>query len=640
MQVDLRLFASIRDRAGFERKSIELSESSSVGELLDYLASLHPSVAPALPSALVAVNHQYAFADDPLHDGDEVAVFPPVSGGSGENETGYHDYFAVTSHLLDLNMVARTITRPETGAVCIFSGSVRGQSIGPKGQQTTDRLVYEAYEPMAEKTLRQIAGEIRARFPGVQGIAIVQRVGTLTVGETTILVGCSSSHRDDGCFEAARYGIDRVKEIVPVWKKEIGTDRETWIEGHYLPVMVDRLQPTHPARRNKKSPNDHSFMYECSVCGSRNDLGSRQSRCDCSGIFRIVGDPVFDPSSIVAGDHSIWRYRHKLVPQGISPITLGEGWTPLVSLPDASGNVLAKLESLNPTGSFKDRGAALLISVQAYLNRTSVHDDTSGNAGVSLAAYSARAGIIAKIFVPETTSGGKLALIRAFGAELHSVQGARSAASQAAIGASRDDDSYYASHVLNPFSIMANQSIAYEIWEQLGKNLPDAVIVPAGHGTQLLGLAKGFDELVQVGAAHKAPKLYAVQAEACSPLVTQFADEQLTAHDSSSVTTIAEGIRITEPIRANEVVDAVRNSRGEILAVSESEIVDGLRNLLSQGILVEPTSAVVWPAIQRVVAKLGTEALIVVSITGSGSKIHDLANFIGTQALAVPSVSA
>src|SRR5439155_1294872 len=124
-----------------------------------------------------------------------------------------------------------TITSPETGAVCIFSGAVRGQTKVGADKLETTRLEYEAYEPMAVVKMQQVAAEIRERWPLVQGIAIVQRIGRLEVGEPTVLIACAAGHRDQGCFEAARYGIDRLKEIVPVWKKEVRPDGSSWVEG-------------------------------------------------------------------------------------------------------------------------------------------------------------------------------------------------------------------------------------------------------------------------------------------------------------------------------------------------------------------------------------------------------------------------
>lgn len=140
---------------------------------------------------------------------------------------------AVTEDELDLNWLAEQVTLPTTGAVVLFTGVVRGETVR-EGRETAC-LEYEAYQPMAEAKMRQVADEIRARWPVVEGIAIVQRIGRLAPRIPTTVIACAAAHRDSGVFDAARYGIDRLKEIVPVWKKEIGPDGEEWIEGHYHP---------------------------------------------------------------------------------------------------------------------------------------------------------------------------------------------------------------------------------------------------------------------------------------------------------------------------------------------------------------------------------------------------------------------
>jgi molybdopterin synthase catalytic subunit len=187
----------------------------------------------------VAVNKEFAFADTLLQPGDEVALFPPVSGGSGE----YPTYFALAREPLDLNAIVAHLTRPDVGAVVVFHGSVRGETDREGLPAETLHLEYEAYEEMARQKMAQIAEEIWSRWPLVRGIAIVQRLGELVIGETTTLVACAAGHRDQGAFDAARYGIDRLKEIVPIWKKEVGADRSVWVEGDYRPTADDVAAP-------------------------------------------------------------------------------------------------------------------------------------------------------------------------------------------------------------------------------------------------------------------------------------------------------------------------------------------------------------------------------------------------------------
>jgi len=229
MQLAIKLFATLRDRAKVGQVTVELPEGATVAMLKEKLAVEFPALAQSLASCVVAVNQAFAFAETPLYAGDEVALFPPVSGG------GFPTITRITSEALDVNQIIRELTLPTTGAIVTFTGAVRGS----EGEKQVAQLFYEAYTPMATAKLKQVAGEMRARFPKIEGIALIQRVGDLPAGEPTVLVAVSSPHRDQGCFEAARYGIDRIKEIVPVWKKEIGPDGQEWIEGHYHPKSGD-----------------------------------------------------------------------------------------------------------------------------------------------------------------------------------------------------------------------------------------------------------------------------------------------------------------------------------------------------------------------------------------------------------------
>lgn len=241
MKVNVLFFATLKDRAGREQLPLELGDDSTVAALKSRLAADLPELAPALPTALVSVNHEFAFPDDRLHDGDEVGLFPPVSGGSSPPSPVPGDrptVFKITNDPLDLNELVAAITLPSTGAACVFTGVVRGVTRRADPHETS-RLEYEAYVPMAEAKMRQVADEIRARWPSVEGIAIVQRIGRLEPGTPTVLIACSASHRDTGVFEASRYGIDRLKEIVPIWKKEVGPGGEEWVEGKYMPGEKD-----------------------------------------------------------------------------------------------------------------------------------------------------------------------------------------------------------------------------------------------------------------------------------------------------------------------------------------------------------------------------------------------------------------
>lgn len=235
MNVKILLFATLKDLAGKSNLTLNLpGDAATVDDVRGALVAQYPKMEANVKAAIAAVNEEYAFAGDTVRDGDSVAFFPPVSGGQ------YPEIFRLAAESIDHDEVIAAITIPATGAVCVFSGMVRGKTDQDGRLVETESLEYEAYEPMALAKMRQVAQEIRQQWPLVQGIAIIQRVGKLSVGQNTILIACSSGHRDQGCFEAARYGIDRLKEIVPVWKKEIRADGNTWVEGHYRPTVEDR----------------------------------------------------------------------------------------------------------------------------------------------------------------------------------------------------------------------------------------------------------------------------------------------------------------------------------------------------------------------------------------------------------------
>lgn len=236
MKIKLLFFATLKDRAGLGKVEMELPDGATVADLRARLVADYPAVGPLLPHALVSVNQDYAFDEDRIPDNAEVALFPPVSGGAGTGELP--TILRVDREPIDLDELVAKITLPTTGAAAIFTGMVRGVTRRGDPHETV-YLEYEAYVPMAEGKMGQVADEIRQRWPTVEGIAIVQRIGRLDAGTPTVLIACTAAHRDTGVFEAARYGIDRLKEIVPVWKKEVGPNGEEWVEGDYFPRRGD-----------------------------------------------------------------------------------------------------------------------------------------------------------------------------------------------------------------------------------------------------------------------------------------------------------------------------------------------------------------------------------------------------------------
>ncbi len=365
------------------------------------------------------------------------------------------------------------------------------------------------------------------------------------------------------------------------------------------------------------------IAYVCATCGKHYPLNGLDWRCSCGGLFELEPWPVFDPASVDAGDRSHWRYR-RLLPLDPSwePVTLGEGNTPLLALDWQECPVLLKMESACPTGSFKDRGASALVTALRGLAVGRVVEDSSGNAGASLAAYTARAGIRCDLCVPGTTTGPKRAQMEASGAEVIEIRGGREYAALAAREASAHG-ALYASHVFNPFFLAGIETLAYELWEQLGRRAPGALILPVGNGTLLLGIYRGFERLRRAGLIQGLPRLLAVQAGACPPIAQAFHSGCDTVEPVTAAPTVATGIAIGHPERGAEILSAIRASDGTVLSVSEEEIHDARNGLARQGFYVEETSAVAVAALAhlpRSTQETSDAAPAVVLLTGHGLK--------------------
>jgi threonine synthase len=303
------------------------------------------------------------------------------------------------------------------------------------------------------------------------------------------------------------------------------------------------------------------------------------------------------------------------IPPGSSLVSLGEGGTPLLPQAVDQRTVYFKCEHLNPTGSFKDRGTAVIVSALLAVGIHEAVEDSSGNAGASFAAYCARAGIRASVYVPEYAAGPKRAQIERAGAEVIVVPGPRSAASDA-VRQRAARGTAYASHAHLPHGHAGMATLAFEIVDQLGR-APGALVLPVGQGTLLLGAYYGFTSLAAAGRIDTIPRLIGVQARACAPIwqaYDQGTDEPLEVDEGQ---TLAEGIRIARPIRSKAVLSAIRESGGRVVAIDEHQIESGRDALARKGFYVEPTSAVVWPALQ---AMQDEPDPVVAVLTGSGFK--------------------
>jgi threonine synthase len=311
-----------------------------------------------------------------------------------------------------------------------------------------------------------------------------------------------------------------------------------------------------------------------------------------------------------------------VVAEGNERITLGEGWTPL--LPDQWEGIPLywKLDALMPTGSYKDRGVSVMVNWLVGLGAMRVVDDSSGNAGASLACYAARAKLEACIYVPESAAEPKKAQIAIYGAELVEVPGPRDAAAKAAAAASRMVKSIrYASHAWHPAFLLGQMTTAWEIWEQLGGRVPDWYVAPVGHGGSLLGTWRGFQHLHNSGVTTKLPRLLGVQAEPYTPLYEAFHGGLDRIAPSPRIEHIsADGIAISTPVRSTALLAALRSSRGSVVAVNEEEVQSYHHRLAQRGLFVEPTSATVSIALDKASALFRPDDVIVAVLTGHGLK--------------------
>jgi len=248
------------------------------------------------------------------------------------------------------------------------------------------------------------------------------------------------------------------------------------------------------------------MQYICYLCHSRYDVTPTIFRCSCGGFLAAEGGKPFTRKALASRDTTIWRYREVFgLSEDIEPVSLGEGQTPLIKRQIDGANLFFKMDFLQPTGSFKDRGASLLISVVKKLGIKEVVEDSSGNAGAAIAAYSAAAGIFCTVFVPDYTPEEKLTQIKLYGARVVKVAGTRQGTNDAAVKAAQN--TFYASHLWNPFFVSGIQSSAFEIWEELGEKVPPVVVVPLGSGGLLEGLFMGFKLLLNAGYVKQIPRM-------------------------------------------------------------------------------------------------------------------------------------
>ncbi len=352
-------------------------------------------------------------------------------------------------------------------------------------------------------------------------------------------------------------------------------------------------------------------VYPCAVARWCGESGA---------VLSLTPGPGLKRSEINTGERSVWRYAPAIAVAAQHAVSLGEGGTPLLAREWDGVPVSFKLEFMMPSGSFKDRGMTVLVSYLKSCGINSVLEDSSGNAGASLAAYAAAAGMRCRILVPESASYPKIAQMAACGADVVTIPGSRQDVADAALSMSREI--FYASHNWQPFFIEGTKTLAYELWEAGGYRAPDNIITPLGYGSNVLGLERGFDELLRNGEIARMPRIFGVQAENCAPCHAAWAAGGDSAVAVAVRPTIAEGIASSQPTRLIEVLRAVRRTQGSIAAVSEEAIVVALRTLARMGLYVEPTSAAAAAGLTQLLdaGVIHRDEQTVVVLTGSGLK--------------------
>ena len=358
------------------------------------------------------------------------------------------------------------------------------------------------------------------------------------------------------------------------------------------------------------------MKFVCGSCGKVYDDSSLQWMCDCGGCLSCDFKAHFRKEDIRQEHHSMWRY------DGAFPlryedltVTYNEGLTPLVDVRFDQCHLKVKMDNLMPTGSFKDRGTVMVVNYLMKHGATKITEDSSGNAGASVAGYCALGNIPCEIYVPKGNSAGKLTQIRAYGADIYEIEGTREDVAAAA----QVHTNSYAGHNWHPMFVQGTKSLAYELWEQSGFKAPDHVVAVAGNGSTVLGVYYGFKELLENGQVDKMPRIFPVQSENCNPIYRMYSGSE---EKGGFRSTIAEGIALARPNKADQVVRAVRETGGQVLCVNEEEIRQAVPAIAKLGIYAEPTSSAAFAGLGKLIRNgvLGKNDNVVMVISGNGLK--------------------
>lgn len=361
------------------------------------------------------------------------------------------------------------------------------------------------------------------------------------------------------------------------------------------------------------------MQYVCSKCKKKKAVTTKKLNCECGGLWKLdYKPPLFDLKHVESDIWGLFRYK-EFIPIDDSiweEISLGEGVTPIIAFDQ---DLMLKMDYYMPTLSFKDRGAAVLISHCKSIGVSSVVQDSSGNAGNSVAAYCARAGIDCEIFVPEGTSPKKIDMIKAHGAEINIVAGSRDHCADLCREKAKTENIYYANHVYNPFFYQGTKTYIYEVYEQL-KRIPKNIFVPLGNGTLFMGIVKGLEELIESSLLKKMPQIIAIQSENCAPFLKAVENNKKSPAEIDVKATLAEGIAIGEPKRGEEILEYIYKYDIEIITAPENKILEARKILASEGIYCEHTTAANYAAYLKYCQENGRTPDSLIPICGAGLK--------------------
>ena len=375
---------------------------------------------------------------------------------------------------------------------------------------------------------------------------------------------------------------------------------------------------------------------ECSACGRQHEWSRLQNLClSCSKpLFAILdldrARRTLTRETLGTREKSLWRYREVLpLPGNVEPVSLGEGGTPLLRAQKFGGdiNLWIKDESINPTQSFKARGMSVAVSMAKHLGATKLAVPSAGNAGGALAAYAARAGLKAHIFMPRDTPRANIIECRELGAHVALINGLITDCGAEIARRKTKEGWFDVSTLKEPYRVEGKKTLGYELAEQFNWELPDLILYPTGGGTGLIGMWKAFDEMQALGwIGRKRPRMFAVQATGCAPIVRAFEAGEKSAGEFPNAHTIASGLRVPKAIGDFLILNILRQSNGGAIAVADNEMIRVTREVGSnEGLFIAPEAAACFAAIKslRSAGKIRSGERVVIFNTGSGIKYLD-----------------